>query len=137
MDKETKQIYLDTNVLAYVVNTKALQHRAALEIFRPSEREILCISSQVLAEFYSYVTNPAILVTPLEPQDAITRINRICQMPHIRILQSPNNIHKVWMKLLEKRQVKNGQIFDLIHIAIMLVNQVNKIYTFNVSDFVW
>jgi hypothetical protein len=56
-------------------------------------------------------------------------------MPHIRILQSPNNIHKVWMKLLEERLVKNGQVFDLIHIAIMLVNQVNKIYTFNVILF--
>lgn len=137
MDKEPKQIYLDTNVLAYIVNVKASQHRAALEIFRPSEREILCISSQVLAEFYSYVTNPSILANPLEPQDAITRINRICQMPHIKILSTPNNIHKRWMKLLEQRQAKNGQFFDLIHIAIMLENQVHKIYTFNVNDFMW
>ncbi|KYC37844.1 nucleic acid-binding protein [Scytonema hofmannii PCC 7110] len=137
MDKEPKQIYLDTNVLAYVVNIKAAQHRAALEIFRPSEREILCISSQVLAEFYSYVTNPSILANPLESQDAVTRINRMCQMPHIRILPTPSSIHKRWMKLLEQRQVKNGQIFDLIHIAIMLENQVSKIYTFNVNDFIW
>jgi hypothetical protein len=54
------------------------RHRTALEIFRPSEREILCISSQVLAEFYSYVTNPSILANPLESQDAVTRINRSC-----------------------------------------------------------
>jgi predicted nucleic acid-binding protein len=137
MVTESRKIYLDTNVLAYVVNTKAKQHKAALEVFRPSEREILCISSQVLAEFYSYVTNTAILATPLEPQDAMIRINRICQMPHIQLLPTPSNIHEIWMKLLEQRPVKNGQIFDLIHIAIMLSNQVNRIYTFNVNDFIW
>ncbi len=137
MPREPKQAYIDTNVLAYVVNTKAPQHRAALEIFRPSEREVLCVSSQVLAEFYSYATNPSILANPLEPQGAIIRINRICQMPHIQLLPTPSNIHEIWMKLLEEKPVKNGQIFDLIHIAIMLANQINRIYTFNVNDFVW
>ncbi|WP_318720172.1 MULTISPECIES: hypothetical protein [unclassified Roseofilum] len=41
MATESKRIYLDTNILAYVANTKAPQHKAALEIFRPTEREIL------------------------------------------------------------------------------------------------
>ena len=62
MATEPRRIYLDTNVLAYVANTKAPQHRTALEIFRPTETEVLCLSSQVLAEFYSYVTNPAVLI---------------------------------------------------------------------------
>ncbi|WP_313959104.1 type II toxin-antitoxin system VapC family toxin [Umezakia ovalisporum] len=137
MVKEPKLIYLDTNVLAYVVNTKSPQNRAALEVFRPSDREILCLSSQILAEFYSYVTNTSILATPLEPQEAIIRINRICQMRHIKLLPTPSNIHEIWLKLLEERPVKDGQIFDLIHIAIMLANRINRIYTFNVNDFIW
>ena len=37
--------YLDTNVLAYIANTKAPRHKAALEIIlRPTETEILCVS---------------------------------------------------------------------------------------------
>ena len=51
-----KRIYLDPNILAYVAKTKAPQHKAALEIFRPTERENLCVSSQVLAEFYSCIS---------------------------------------------------------------------------------
>jgi len=62
MEKDVKRIYLDTNVLAYVANTKAPQHSAALEVFRPSKREQLCVSSQVMAELYSYLTNPNILL---------------------------------------------------------------------------
>ncbi|MDJ1182400.1 type II toxin-antitoxin system VapC family toxin [Roseofilum casamattae] len=137
MATEPKQIYVDTNILAYVANTKASQHRAALEIFRPTEREILCVSSQVLAEFYSYITNPAILAKPLEPTEATFRIRRICQMPHIRLLSTPVDLFKRWMSLLEERSVTNGGIFDLLHIAIMLAHDIPTIYTFNTKDFTW
>ena len=98
MATESKRIYLDTNVLAYVANTKAPHHRSALEIFRPCETEILCVWSQVLAEFYSYITNPAILAKPLEPTEAIKRIQRICQMPHVRLLSTPLDLFEGWMR---------------------------------------
>lgn len=137
MATEPKRIYLDTNVLAYVANTQAPQHGAALEIFRPCETEILCVSSQVLAEFYSYITNPAILAKPLEPTEAISRIKRICQMPHVCLLSTPHDLFEGWMRLLEERPVTNGGIFDLLHIAIMLAHQVTTIYTFNAKDFSW
>lgn len=137
MAKEPKLIYLDTNILAYVSNTKSPQHKAALEIFRPSETEILCVSSPVLAEFYSYVTNPSILVIPLDSKSAIQRIKRICQMPHIRVLATPEDLFERWLILLEQKPVINGGIFDLIHIAIMLAYGIKKIYTFNVDDFSW
>jgi len=137
MGKEANLIYLDTNILAYVSNTKSLQHKTALEIFRPGETEILCVSSPVLAEFYSYVTNPSILVTPLDSKSAIQRIKRICQMSHIRVLPTPEDLFERWLILLEQRPVINGGIFDLIHIAIMLAYGIKKIYTFNVNDFVW
>ncbi|MGK7926736.1 MAG: type II toxin-antitoxin system VapC family toxin [Spirulina sp.] len=137
MAKEPKRIYLDTNILAYVANVRAPQHRAALEIFRPSEKELLCISSQVLAEFYSYITNPAILAQPLQPNEAIMRVRRMSQMPHVLVLSTPPDLLDRWMVLLEERPVTNGGIFDLIHIAIMLSHQVTSIYTFNVKDFSW
>ncbi|NES82165.1 MAG: type II toxin-antitoxin system VapC family toxin [Moorea sp. SIO2B7] len=137
MVTEFKRIYLDTNILAYVANTKAPHHKVALEIFRPSEKERLCVSSQVMAEFYSYLTNPTILVSPLTSQKALYRIKRICQMSHVDILSTPLNLFQEWMNLLEQYPITNGQIFDLLHIAIMLSHGIKTIYTFNAKDFVW
>jgi predicted nucleic acid-binding protein len=54
------------------MNTKAPHHQAALEIFRPNEREKLCVSSQVMAEFYSYLTNPAMFNK--SPRNELTRL---------------------------------------------------------------
>lgn len=137
MVTEFKRIYLDTNILAYVANTKAPHHRAALEIFRPSEKEKLCVSSQVMAEFYSYLTNPVILATPLTSKAALYRIKRIGQMSHVCVLSSPPNLFQEWMNLVEKHPVTNGKIFDLLHVAIMLSHGIKTIYTFNVNDFLW
>ncbi|MBC6481831.1 MAG: PIN domain-containing protein [Hormoscilla sp. GM7CHS1pb] len=137
MAREPKRIYLDTNALAYIANLKAPQHRAALEIFRPSEKEILCVSSQVLAEFYSYITNYAILAKPLEPKAAIVRVKRICRMSHVHLLPTPEDLFELWITLLEQRPIKDGGVFDLQHIAIMLAHGVTNIYTFNVDDFSW
>jgi predicted nucleic acid-binding protein len=137
METGVKQIYLDTNVLAYVANTKATQHRVALEIFRPSDREQLCVSSQVMAELYSYLTNPTILATPLSSQDALYRIKRICQMSHVCLLSIPPNLFEGWMNLVESHPVTDGKIFDILHIAIMLSHGIQSIYTFNADDFSW
>ena len=137
MEREFKRIYLDTNMLAYVANTKAPQHRVALETFRPSNQKQLCVSSQVMAELYSYLTNPTILATPLSPQDALYRIKRICQMPHIFLLSTPPNLFEGWMKLVESHPVTDGKIFDILHIAMMLSHGIKSIYTFNADDFIW
>lgn len=90
-----------------------------------------------MAEFYSYLTNPAILAPPLTPNSAIQRIKRICQMPHIDILTTPPDLLEGWMGLVESHPVTNGQIFDLLHIAIMLSHGIKYIYTFNADDFNW
>jgi uncharacterized protein len=137
MERGVKRAYLDTNMLAYVANTKAPQHKVALEIFRPSNQEQLCVSFQVMAELYSYLTNPAILATPLSPQDALYRIKRICQMSHVCLLSTPTNLFEGWINLVETHPVTDGKIFDLLHIAIMLSHGIERIYTFNADDFVW
>lgn len=137
MATEPKRIYLDTNVLAYTTNTDAPQHRAALEVCRPSSTEQLCVSSQVLAEFFAYITNPNILRKPLKPREAISRIQRFCQMEHIYVLPTPPDLETRWLALLEEHPVSGSGIFDVLHIAIMLANQVNCIYTFNAKDFIW
>ena len=137
MGTESKRIYIDTNILAYAANTKAVHHRAALEVFRPTEKARLCVSSQVMAEFYSYLTNPTILASPLTSKEALFRIRRICQMSHVHLLSTPPNLFQEWMNLVEENPVTNGKIFDLLHVAIMLSHGIKTIYTFNASDFLW
>lgn len=132
--------YLDTNVLVYSIDLSKenrQKHRAALEILRPSEIEILCLSSQVITEFYAVITSPKSVAKPLTNQEAMMRIERLIQLPNINLLDLSNNIFNQWLELLKTNPVNGVKVFDLMHLAIMLCNGVTSIYTFNGDDFNW
>ncbi|NET81656.1 MAG: PIN domain-containing protein [Moorea sp. SIO1F2] len=132
--------YLDTNILVYSIDLSKdnrQKHRAALEILRPSQREVICLYSQVIAEFYAVVTSSKSVANPLTTQETIMRIERFMQMPNIELLSMSDNIFKEWFELLKINPVKGARVFDLMHLAIMISHGVTSIYTFNEDDFNW
>ena len=139
LSKPTKR-FLDTNILVYSLDLSAenrQKHRTSLEILRPTSKEILCISPQVIGEFYAVVTRPSGLVNPLTPQETVTRIERLLQMQHIELLSMSDEVFKRWIELLKTNPVTGAKVFDLIHVATMMVHGIKSIYTFNEDDFNW
>lgn len=132
--------FLDTKVLVYSMDlnpNNQEKHRLTLETIRPNETEIICVSPQILAEFYAVVTSAKNLINPITPQDALSRIKRFSQMPNVRVLPPPERLVDYWLPLLEDNPVRGAGVFDRIHLATMLAYQINSIYTFNVNDFNW
>jgi len=132
--------FLDTNILVYSIDLSLPnrdKHRAALEILRPSTTEILCFSSQVLAEFYAVITSAKLVTFPVTSQEAIKRIERLTQMPNSLILPLPNDLFPRWIELRRIHPVTGANIFDLIHVATMMSHGIKRIYTFNSDDFIW
>jgi len=74
---------VDANVLVYAVYRDAPQHaasRAWLE--RAGRGEVkICLTSQVLAEFFAIVTNPKRVSNPRSPDDAVTAIETVLALP--------------------------------------------------------
>ena len=137
LTKPTKR-FLDTNILVYSLDLSVEnqhKHRVSLEILRPSSSEILCISPQILGEFYAVVTRPSLLANPLTPQETVTRIERLLQMQHIELLSMSDLVFKRWLELLKTNPVTWAKVFDLMHVATMMVHGINSIYTFNGDDF--
>ena len=132
--------YIDTNILVYSMDlnpSNRHKHRASLEVLRPTEREILCLSSQVFAEFYAVVTSSKFATHVVEPREAIARIERFQKMPNLCILPFPETIWSRWLDLLKIYPVTRAKIFDIIHIATMIEHEITRIYTFNAEDFNW
>lgn len=82
-------LLLDTNILVYALDATAQFHaasRAVLEQAR-SPNAGWCVVPQSLAEFYSLVTNPKRVASPLTPEDALASVERIASLPgdlHVR-----------------------------------------------------
>ncbi len=135
-----REIFVDTNILVYSIDISLENrffHHASLEILRPSEKEILYISPQTLAEFYAVVTNVSAVKNPITPQEAIFRIKRLSQMANIKVLEISPQVEQKWLELLEMNPVKGSKTFDVFHLATMLAHNIKQIYTFNDNDFNW
>ena len=126
---------IDANVLVYAVDADAPQHaasRALLDAARDPSTA-LYVTSQVLCEFYSIVTNARRVPKPRSPGDALEAICDLLAFLHV--LPIPARAVEGWLDLLRRRPVNGGDVFDLQLAATMLANDVPRIYTFNGEDF--
>ena len=128
---------LDANVLVYSIDADSSQHAAARALV-DSARDAsvtLYVTSQILCEFFSIITNPRRVAAPLRSVDAWNVLSALLAHPGLYILPLPANAVAGWMALLQRRPVTGANIYDLQIIAAMQVNGVRRVYTFNAVDF--
>lgn len=98
------------------------------------QKEILCYTTQNLAEFWNACTRPADRNGyGLSPQET----NRRAKLfeGKLRLLPDGLPVHQEWRKLLLTYNVSGTQVHDARLVASMLVYGVKKILTFNDKDF--
>lgn len=128
---------VDTNVLVYALDATATQRAAShglLQAARNSTAE-LYVTSQILCEFYSMITNPRRIAAPFSPNEALEAVSALLALPGIHVLPTPARAVVGWMSLLKRHPVTGGDVFDLHLVATMQANNVQRIYTFNARDF--
>jgi predicted nucleic acid-binding protein len=128
---------LYTNVLVYAVNADAPQNaasRALLEAGRDPSTA-LYVTSQILCELYSIITNPRRVAVASSPTEALQVISAMLALPGLHVLPIPARAVQGWMELLLRHPVAGGDVFDLQIVATMHANGVQRIYTFNARDF--
>jgi predicted nucleic acid-binding protein len=127
---------VDTNVLVYAWDADAPQHAASHALLEAGRAAAgtLYVTSQILCEFYSVVTNARRVQNPCSPAAAIAAISSLLAFLHV--LAVPTHTVEELIGLLRRRPVTGGDIFDLQILATMNVNGIRSISTFNAADFV-
>jgi predicted nucleic acid-binding protein len=74
---------LDANVLAYALNADAPQHTASRELLEAaSDPSItLYVTSQILCEIYSIITNPRPVAIAIFSAEALSALSDILDLP--------------------------------------------------------
>ena len=70
---------------------------------------------------------------PRTPSEALTAMSGLAAFLHV--LPVPIHTVEELLRLLRRRPVTGGDIFDLQIVATMRVNGIQRIYTFNTDDF--
>ena len=79
---------VDANILIYSLNVDAPQHAASRALLATASDPsgTLYVTSQILCEFYSVITNPKRVATPTTPADAVQIIGEFLAWPGLRVL---------------------------------------------------
>ncbi len=126
---------VDANILVYAFDANAPQHSASRRLIDAGRTggTTLYVTSQVLCEFYSIVTNPRRVTNPRSVAEAMAAIVGLLSFLHV--LPIPARAVEGWLNLLRRHPVTGGEVFDLQLAAAMLANGITRIYTYNCGDF--
>lgn len=126
---------VDANVLVYAMDADAPQYESSRALLQ-SAREgstTLYVTSQILCEFYSVVTNSKRVPNPRSSEAAVLAISGL--IIYLQVLPTPADTVELWLELLRRCPVRGAKIFDLQIVAAMQANGIQRIYTYNTADF--
>jgi len=127
---------VDSNVLVYALDADAPQHAASRALLEAARDAVatLYVTSQIICEFYSIVTNARRVAKPRSSADAMSAVTSL--LAFLVVLPVPAAAVDGLLSLLHRHPVMGGDVFDLQIVATMKANSIDRIYTFNTEDFV-
>lgn len=128
---------IDTNILVYAANTNSEFYPTASKI---REKVISgeiegCVCLQNLIEFYSVITSSKRVQYPLSPEIASEEIRKYLEAEKLSKFYFSIGALQILENLIRKYRVIAQDIYDLKIVAVMLVNEVTDIITFDDGDF--
>lgn len=120
---------VDANVLVYAVNEDAPEHEGALALVErlAAGPDLVYLFWPTVMGFLRISTHPGILPAPLTPADAMSAIDGLLALPHVR---SAAEEPAFWERYQELGELARGNLVPDAHLAaLMRQHGVRVIYT--------
>jgi len=129
-------ILVDTNVLLRRTQPNHEHHAAAMDSVARllAAGEMVCITSQNIAEFWNVVTRPVAnngLGFPVSL--ALSEVEKLERI--LTLLRDSAATYPEWKRLVVKHSVLGTKVHDARLVAAMNVHGIERILTFNTGDF--
>jgi predicted nucleic acid-binding protein len=129
-------VLVDTNVLLRRTQPNHEHHAAAMDSVARllAAGELVCITSQNIAEFWNVVTRPVAnngLGFPVSL--ALSEVEKIERI--LTLLRDSAAVYPEWKRLVVKHSVLGAKVHDARLVAAMNVHGIGQILTFNTGDF--
>ena len=130
---------LDTNILVFADDPSSVVHSLAKnyleEAFKGSRP--VCLSPQILAEYFAVITNPKRIKNPLSVQEAATRVLFLNKSHHIKKIYPKHSALKRSAQFCAKHNIRGARIFDVFYALTLIDNGIHTLVTQNTKDFVF
>lgn len=129
--------FLDTNVIVYNHQGESKFHESSQKLIAGclNGEFVLCISPQILLEFFAVITSPRRVTNPVTPENAILRVKEYLETPNIQKIYENEDTLRITIELVEKYKPAQQHIFDTHIAATMVSHGLKRLYTYNEKDF--
>ncbi len=128
-------IGVDTNVLAYAVNSQCPEHEACREVIQGmraqagSSPERLALPWSVAYEFLRVVTHPRFHVRPLTVEQAWGFVTELIERPHVTVVGPGPGHAAAASRMLAAPGVRGNLVHDAHIAAVLAEHGIRRIYT--------
>jgi toxin-antitoxin system PIN domain toxin len=130
---------VDANLLLYACNEDSPRHKSALTFLTGLRvRDDVAISELILAEFYTLLRNPTVVIRPLTPGEAVQVVQRYRRHPKWALLGfGPDSaeLHRELWALAKRADFARRRIYDARTALSLRYQGVVEFATANVQDF--
>ncbi len=129
--------FLDTNILVYAADDTSPFYQASVAMRdKGMQGEIsVCITPQVLSEFFSVITDPKRTKRPRSQKEAVAEVEKYIRAKNIRKIFAPTDSLTSMLDFLTRYPVIKQEVFDLQLVVTMLSNGVSRIFTYDRDGF--
>jgi predicted nucleic acid-binding protein len=128
---------IDSNVFLRAAKRNDPDRRLALEAVSKlrANNEDLCYTTQVLVEFWNVCTRPTQARGGLGLSIQMTERKARLIEKRFRLVTESLATHQEWRRLVSDCSVSGVEVHDAMLVAVMKVNSITHLLTFNKDDF--
>jgi len=122
---------VDVNVLLYATNRDAPEHRRARALVDhlAAGPELVVLLWPALMGFLRIATHPRIFESPLTPDEAVTNVEALLALPHVRAVGEDDGFWPLYRRVVEPAPVRGNLVPDAHLVALMLAHGVSSIWS--------
>jgi len=135
--KASDRVGWDTNVLVFLDDPSHLNYLKARSLFEQVVKGQMkvCVSHQILSEYFSVITSGQRVQNPLTAPEAAERVLFLIKLRKIKKIYPKRSTLKRCIKFCEKNDIRGAKVFDVYYGINLLDNGVPKLVTQNIKDF--
>lgn len=122
---------LDVNVLLYASDRSSDRHDAARQFLEAcaARPEVLCLTWPTLMSYLRIATHPSIFAAPLTPQEALSNIVALLELPQVRVVTEQDGFIDAYTHVTDPMTVRGNLVADAHVAAILFQNGVRTLYS--------
>jgi len=121
----------DANLLLYASDTSSPDHAAASRFLssRVDDPDLFCLGWMTLMTYVRIATHPRIFSEPLSPDEALSNVASLLELPRVRVLSEEGGFLDVYREVTGRLTVRGNLVPDAHLASLLRQHGVRVLYT--------